>query len=77
MVIEQAEPGRRQLHDAEVFVGLVVDVDVEAHLVGVERLGTVDVRDRNHHELELEVHGIASWVVGRGDRSLAVKRRSS
>jgi hypothetical protein len=35
---------------------LVVDVEMEAALLGVERLGPVDVGDRDDYELELEVH---------------------
>ena len=37
----------------------MVDVQREAHLVDVEVLGTVHVRDRNHHELELVLHDSA------------------
>ena len=56
IVIEHAEPGRRHLHDAELLARLVIDVEREAELLGVERLRPVDVRDRDEHELELQVH---------------------
>ena len=49
-------PGRRELHDPEAVVGLVVDVADEPALVGVERLGAIDVRHREHDRLELVVH---------------------
>src|SRR5262249_9402040 len=55
-------PRRSQLHDAEVLVGLCVDVGAEAGLL-VEGLGTVDVGDRQHHDFEL--------VVQYSDRPLA------
>ena len=46
----------RHLHDAELLARLVIHVEREAQLVGVERLRPVDVRDRDEHELELQVH---------------------
>ena len=48
--------GRRELHEAQVLVDLVVVVGVEAGLVDVERLGAVDVGDGHRDQLELEVH---------------------
>ena len=60
--------GRGDLDDAELLVRLVVDVEVEAALLDVELLGAVDVRDGDQHELELEIHDAASWVlVGRSE----------
>jgi hypothetical protein len=44
----------------------VVDIQIEAHLLGVEALGAVHVRDGEQHELELEVHGAASLVYWSG-----------
>ena len=55
MVIEHAEPGGVSCTTRNVVAGAVVDVAVEAGLL-VEGLGPVDVADRQHHELELEVH---------------------
>ena len=55
--IEQAEPGRRELHEADLVADPVVVVGVEAGLLGVERLRAVDVRDGDRHQLELPVHG--------------------
>ena len=49
--------GRRELHEAQVLVDLVVVVGVEAGLVDVERLRAVDVGDGHRDQLELEVHG--------------------
>jgi hypothetical protein len=49
-------PGRGQLHDAELLAGADVEVHVEARLLGVEGLGAVHVRDRDRHQLELEIH---------------------
>src|SRR4051812_39737498 len=47
---------RGQLDDPEVVSGAVVDVQVESHLLDVERLRAVDVRDGNDDEFELVVH---------------------
>jgi hypothetical protein len=38
----------------------MIVVGMEANLVGVERLGAIDVADGYHHELEFPVHGHAS-----------------
>jgi hypothetical protein len=51
-----AEPGRRELHEAQLVGDLVVVVGVEAHLLRVEGVGSVDVGDRNLDQLELPVH---------------------
>ena len=48
--------GRGQLDEAELIVDLVVVVGVEADLVRVERLGAVDIGDRDRHQLELPIH---------------------
>ena len=63
-----AEPGadadrtgrarRAELHDAEALTGAVIDVNLEARLLLVERLCPVDVGDGQDHELELEVHAL-------------------
>ena len=53
---------RGHLDDPEVTAGSVVHVQLEAGLLCVERLGAVHVRDRNHNELELEVHATTSDV---------------
>ena len=55
MQMEQAEPG--QLHDPELVAEALVEVGVEADLVGVEGLGPVDVGHRDRHQLELHGHG--------------------
>ena len=55
MLIEQRRSGRRELHDAELVAGAVVDVDPEAGLL-VERLAAVHVRDGKDHDLEPHVH---------------------
>jgi hypothetical protein len=54
--------GRGQLHDPEVLTGAVVDVQLKAGFLDVEVLGAVHVRDRNHHQLKLPVHGLPSLV---------------
>ena len=50
--------GARRVHldHTELVVGLVVDVDRPAKLLGVEGLGPVDVGDGQQDELEAEVH---------------------
>src|SRR6185312_14290293 len=45
---------RRQLDDPELLVGRMVDVEVEAELLRVERLRAVHVRHGDDHELELQ-----------------------
>jgi hypothetical protein len=40
----------------------VVDVEVEADLLGVEGLGTVHVRDGNEYEFKLVVHDALPFV---------------
>ena len=57
IAIEHAEPGRGELHEADLVADAVVVVGVEADLVDVERLRAVDVGDREVTELELDVHG--------------------
>jgi hypothetical protein len=37
----------------------VVDVEVEPHVLRVERLRTVHVRDREEHQLEFEFHVVS------------------
>jgi hypothetical protein len=48
--------GRGELRDAEVADRVVVDVEGEAGLPGVEGRGLVDVADRQGDDLELVVH---------------------
>jgi hypothetical protein len=43
MAIEHAEPGWRELDEADLVGGAVVVIGVEAGLVDVERLCAVDV----------------------------------
>ena len=67
MQIEQAEPGGRELHEAQVLVHAMIVIGVEAGAL-VERLGAVDVGDRNRDQLDLEVHWrVALSVVVDGD----------
>src|SRR5690606_433405 len=47
-----ARPRRRELHDAP-DIRLHVMVEVEADAVGVEVDGSVDIRDRQHHDFQL------------------------
>ena len=54
--------GRRELDDAKVLGGSDVDIDDEPNLVGVERLGPVNVRAGHDHDLEPEVHDSTSCV---------------
>ena len=65
IVIEQAEPGGVSWTTRNCSLGAWSTSTVEADLVGVKGLGTVDVRDRNDDEFELEFHVVASWDVGR------------
>ena len=51
-----ARPGRRQLHEADLVVDLVVVIGVEAGLLGVEGLRAIHVRDGNLHQFESPVH---------------------
>ena len=55
-------PVRLQLDDPEVAGG-VVDDQVEAALVEIERLGAIDIRDGNDDEFELVVHGSSSFLL--------------
>src|ERR687891_410712 len=49
--------GRRELDDPHVVAHLVVAVEIEAGLLGVEGLGAIHVGDRDLNHLEPEVHG--------------------
>jgi hypothetical protein len=62
MAMEQADPGRRQLHAAERIAVAEAEIDVEAGLVGVEGFRAVHVRYGDWHQLELEVHGTSSFL---------------
>jgi hypothetical protein len=53
-----------ELHDPELVAGLVVDVEGEADLVGIEVPGPVHIGDRDHHDLEFHVHDAVSLVPG-------------
>src|SRR5262245_11697388 len=58
-----AGPGRGRLDVPERLAHPIVDVDVEAELLLVEALRAVDVRDRDHRDLERPVHIVPPWVV--------------
>ena len=45
-----------ELHEAQGLVDLLVVVGIETNLVDVERLGAVDVGDRDGDEFDLPVH---------------------
>ena len=47
---------RSHLHYAELVIRGMVDVEAEADLLRIERLRPIHVRDRDEHQLELEVH---------------------
>src|SRR5579863_2328171 len=47
---------RIQLDDTEVLACAVVDDEIEAELVHVERLRAIDVRDGDDHKFESPVH---------------------
>ena len=49
MAIEQAEPGGVSCTTRKSLAGAVVDVQGEAGLLDVERLGAVHVRDGDQH----------------------------
>ena len=68
--IEQADPGGVSCTTRTPSTGLDVHVDDEAELLGVERLGPVDVGDRDRHEFELHVHVALLVVVLHGDMKL-------
>ena len=56
----------RHLHDAKRIAGAVVDVQVEAHLLDVEGLGPVDIRDGQQHQFQFPIHvACLLEVVGR------------
>ena len=63
MVIEHADPGGVICTTPEIVVRRMVDVEAEADLLRVERLCPIHVRDRDEHQLELEVH-LAPFVEG-------------
>ena len=54
--MEQAEPGGVSCNESQGLADLVVVVGVEADLVHVERLGAVDIGNRDGDELDLPVH---------------------
>src|SRR5207237_7335271 len=64
---------RSDLGDAELLVGLMVDVQIEAALLYVELLGAVHVRYRNQHDLELVIHGALSTVTAAGRGEIDVR----
>jgi hypothetical protein len=55
--------GRRQLDDPEVVAGAVVDIEVEAALLHVERLRPVDIGHRDHDQFQREIHDSISLIV--------------
>lgn len=64
IVTEQADPGRRHLHDTDLFTGAMIHVEVEADFVGVENLGSVHIRDGKQYEFKLVFHdGVSSSLM--------------
>lgn len=51
--------GRRELHETQAIVDLVVMVGMKADLLHIEGLGAVDVGDGHGNELELPVHSVS------------------
>src|SRR5437660_11781414 len=47
---------RSELHETQLLRDLMIVVEVEADLVDIESLGSVDAGNRNRDELELHVH---------------------
>ena len=47
---------RGQLDDTEAVADLVVEVDVETHLVGIEVLGPIDIGHRHGHNFKRPIH---------------------
>jgi hypothetical protein len=73
MAMEQADPGGRQLHDAERLAVAEVEIDVEAGLAGVEGFRAVRVRYGDWHQLELEAQAHRPfWVWPEPARDLPV-----
>ena len=56
--------GRGHLDDPELVADVVVDVEAEAEVVDVERLGPVDVGDGDEDKLEAEVDAHRSTSPG-------------
>src|SRR5262249_24106586 len=67
---------RRHLDDTESIVRMVVDVEAEAAPLDVELLRPVDVRDREHDELQLELHVGAAPRPFPQDDQYASRRRN-
>ena len=81
--IEQPDPRRRQLDEAQLVADDVVVVGDEADLVDVERLRAIHVGDRDGDELELPVHGprvyprMTCWSAADWSSSAAPRSRQS
>src|SRR4051794_23124071 len=54
-----ARPGRRELNDPAVLADLDVVVHVKAELLGIERLRTVHIRDRDPHHFQRPIHAVS------------------
>src|SRR5438876_270036 len=69
---------RGQLDDPHLLPETLVDVDVETQLLRVELLRPVDVRNRDDHDLELEIHASSSsgWAVSADIGVQVMERRS-
>src|ERR1700745_976812 len=48
--------GRRELHETQLIVDLVIMVQMKSNLVDVERFGAVDIGHGHGNELEFHVH---------------------
>src|SRR5207237_7051678 len=57
---------RRQLHEAQILIDLLVVIGVEADLVDVESLGAVDGRYRHGDQLDLPVHTLTFLLKSSG-----------
>src|ERR1700680_497995 len=64
----------RQLHEAHLVADLMVVFGVEPGALGVERLGPVNVGDRDLNQLELPIHGAFLSFVWLSDRPSGYSR---
>ena len=56
MAMEQAEPGGVSCTNRIAVAHRLVEVDMEAHLVGIEVARPVHVSDRHRDELQFHAH---------------------
>ena len=63
IAIEHADPGGVSCTKRISSLTRVVVVGVEADLLGVERLGAVDVGDGDRDQLELPVHAVLPFAL--------------